>query len=290
MQSTRMRAVPARIFPNVARYVSSSPTVKGTAARESWASLICGANVTAEAASVMAIVGLVRLCRIVVPPSKSQASNRLSIKRGIRGRTGSTCVSDEGTRFRHWPGAPLASAGECRRLVELTDLALALANDVEELLHERERLFLRISAKERESTDDLLRFRERAVLHGELARILPHAETQRTRQTALGADEVAGLRELLDQRAHPRHVLGGGRGAGLGGLVDGQVSHGVTSFLISCYGADPQRVAARCQLALLSRRTTGGRIDICFYGFIGEFRGASRSPRARATFQGDSPP
>src|SRR4051812_2051847 len=32
MQSTRMRAVPARNPPNVARYTSSSPTVNGTGA------------------------------------------------------------------------------------------------------------------------------------------------------------------------------------------------------------------------------------------------------------------
>src|SRR5215203_321208 len=210
MQSTRMRAVPAGIFPNVALYVSSSPTVKGTAGRDAWARISIGRTTAAEAASVVAIVRVVRVGSVrrmvVVPPSRFRHRTFLPITRDPREnrlylyvgrRQGiSTC----GLMFFFDQSA--VSAGVRGRLVQLTNLTLALADDVEKILRERDGFLLRVRPKKREPADDLLGLGERPVLHRDLARLLPHAEPERTRQASLGAEEVAGVGEFLDERAH----------------------------------------------------------------------------------------
>src|SRR5262249_26600461 len=116
---------------------------------------------------------------------------------------------------------------------ELAELALAVADDVEEPLGPREHLLARLDLHDGEPADDLFRLRERAVGHRRLASRATHARVERlARAETLDNEQHTSVDRLLDELAHRLHELRHRRII-LGVLVgpeDGNESHDVSSF------------------------------------------------------------
>src|SRR5581483_2300159 len=98
------------------------------------------------------------------------------------------------------------------RIIDLTELALSLADNFEKLLYIPDRIFLCSGLKESEAADDLFCFGEGAIGHGHLTVRDSNSCTQGCGQASLGSEQRAGLESVLDQLSHALHLLLGGRG------------------------------------------------------------------------------
>ena len=114
----------------------------------------------------------------------------------------------------------------CGLLVELADLGLAVASDLEEALGELDGFKFGFGLDEGEAADELFGFGEGAVGDGEVAAGGADARAEGRGEAAFGGEQEAFFKGLLDKLAHGFHHFRGGWGAFFGGgFIDAQKSH-----------------------------------------------------------------
>src|SRR6266849_5858293 len=92
-------------------------------------------------------------------------------------------------------------------LIYLAKLALAITDDLEEILRHLDGLFLGVRPEDGEAADHLFGLGERSICHTHLPVSGPNACAERAWQAALSGNQPTGLHPLFDQLPHFVHFL-----------------------------------------------------------------------------------
>src|SRR5262245_4808691 len=160
----------------------------------------------------------------------ASTSTRVSRSRGTTIRPALGAVEGRPSSVE---GAVRPGPGGRRRLVQLTHFAFAFPHHVQEGLDVLDGLFLRLRLEQGEAADDLLGFREWAILDRELPVCNPDACAKCCWQAALCAEEVAFAHAHLDEFPHRRDVLGARGPVRFFRGVNRQKSHVPSPFRLS---------------------------------------------------------
>src|SRR5262249_46984615 len=124
------------------------------------------------------------------------------------------------------PGrTPLACARAA--VVQLPELTLAVAGDLEELAGQLDGRLLGVGLEDGQAADHPLPFRGGAVRHRRPTLGEANARTRRAGHAPLDGQERARLHPLLDELAHSGHLFGSRQVARLHALVDAQEPHSI---------------------------------------------------------------
>src|SRR5262245_12939190 len=130
----------------------------------------------------------------------------------------------------------LAAGCRGRGLVNLANLAFAVAGEFDEPLGPFDRLFLRFDLKQREAADHFLGLGEGTVGYGQLSARVPEPRALRAWQASLGVEEDSHFGHLFDEVPHRGHVFRRRRQPGLCGPVNRKEFH---RFLLLVWVSTP---------------------------------------------------